>query len=531
MATIQIECPTLGANLVAEKDTTSSLALFRGIPYASVTKRWTQSRVRDSLPAVFDATKFGPKCPKPQSSHSSMITVALKNPDVGEDEFACLNLNIAAPLEAVSEKNAGRKLLPVMVWVHGGAFRHGSNSVTKYDPQVFSLDARKAGNPIILVQINYRLNVFGFAASSDLATEFASRTAKQSLPENTPDYFSNFGLVDQHNAFQWVQNHIQDFGGDPSNVTAFGVSAGSGSLHMHILSGQPLFDRAILMSGTAPMMGPLPAQYIEPSWIKLCKNSGVLDQTSEVRLENLRSLPAEHLMQHCDPHASFIPIADDKLLPKSWRLGDAHPETRCKDIIIGDTHVEGIIFDGLIRPLQNVIHDKIKAAFKTSADAEMFCKIFSLGSAKMQEHVEFREAMRYLLSVLMFHFPNLRIAETYPGKAYLYHFEEPSPYEGKSNGLPVHGQCAVYIYGTEREVWPETSQEISLNMARLWIDFANGKEPWGRFSTTEKFMRFGPGAESGEKTLADDDSRDYTYASWLRDHFEEAKRLFFSLLG
>jgi carboxylesterase type B len=90
--------------------------------------------------------------------------------------------------------------------------------------------------------MQYRLEVFGFVASSDLASEYSSTT-----PTDQDNYFANFGLIDQQNAFEWVQNHIQDFGGDPSNVTAFGVSAGSGSLHMHILSGDPAFDRAILM--------------------------------------------------------------------------------------------------------------------------------------------------------------------------------------------------------------------------------------------------------------------------------------------
>lgn len=59
--------------------------------------------------------------------------------------------------------------------------------------------------------------------------------------------------MDQRNALEWVRDHIRDFGGDPSNVTAFGISAGSASVHYHILTGAPLFDRAIMMSGSAPI--------------------------------------------------------------------------------------------------------------------------------------------------------------------------------------------------------------------------------------------------------------------------------------
>lgn len=125
--------------------------------------------------------------------------------------------------------------------------------------------ASEIGRPFILVQINYRLGVFGFAASSDLALEQASKND----PSGECSYFANFGLLDQRNAFEWLRSHVQDFGGDPANVTAFGVSAGAGSLHLHILSGQPLFDRAILMSGSAPIMRPLPISMFAKNWAKI----------------------------------------------------------------------------------------------------------------------------------------------------------------------------------------------------------------------------------------------------------------------
>jgi carboxylesterase type B len=119
MEKIKHHCFTLGADLVAEKTDESGIVFFRGIPYASVSERWTQSHVQHSLPSTFDATKFGPKCPQPP--HTSLIQVALASPLVEADEFKCLNLNVTTPSEALPEK--GQKedssLLPVMVWVHG----------------------------------------------------------------------------------------------------------------------------------------------------------------------------------------------------------------------------------------------------------------------------------------------------------------------------------------------------------------------------------------------------------------------------
>lgn len=118
MKTIQHHCPTLGADLVAEEDVASGIVSFRGIPYASVTKRWTQSSVKHSLPKIFDAAKFGPKCPQP--THTSLFQMKVAAPVVESDEFECLNLNVTVPSEAqLGKGKQGDTLLPVLVWVHG----------------------------------------------------------------------------------------------------------------------------------------------------------------------------------------------------------------------------------------------------------------------------------------------------------------------------------------------------------------------------------------------------------------------------
>jgi hypothetical protein len=118
MKTIQHHCPTLGADLVAEGDVASGIVSFRGIPYASVTKRWTQSSVKHSLPEIFDAAKFGPKCSQP--THTSLFQMKVAAPVVDSDEFKCLHLNVTVPSEALLGKGKhGDTLLPVLVWVHG----------------------------------------------------------------------------------------------------------------------------------------------------------------------------------------------------------------------------------------------------------------------------------------------------------------------------------------------------------------------------------------------------------------------------
>jgi carboxylesterase type B len=371
------------------------------------------------------------------------------------------------------------------------------------------------------------LGVFGWIASSDLVSENESATTKSA---NVPDYFGNFGLVDQHHAFEWIQSHIHDFGGDPANVTAFGVSAGSGSLHMHILSGKPLFDRAILMSGSGPTMGPFPLKMIEAGWNKLCQAAEITAGTPEERVEKLRSMSQEEIIQKCSPRTTFAPLADGKFLPSAWRLGDPHPDGRCKDIIIGNVGMEGIVFDLLSSLIpQKFFHRNILAAFREPSDAEQFCKYFGFHPSEEQTPEAYRDAMRFFISVVLFHFPEQRIAETYERKAYHYHFEEPSPYDGKTHGLAVHGQDAVFVFNSERDTWPDSAQKVSLEMAKLWTSFAYGEEPWPQYSASKKFMRFGPAGQCSMRSFDEDETRDYRYMNWMREHFDETMRLIMSL--
>jgi hypothetical protein len=110
---------TLNAEVVGEVDQDAGLALFRGLPYASVEKRWTHSRPTHFLESPFDATQFGPRCC--QGNGPVLVSGSVDDPIPGDDEFQCLNLNIAVPKEALLGGGSDRaeSKLPVMVWIHG----------------------------------------------------------------------------------------------------------------------------------------------------------------------------------------------------------------------------------------------------------------------------------------------------------------------------------------------------------------------------------------------------------------------------
>ena len=104
-----------------------------------------------------------------------------------------------------------------MVWIHGGAFLTGSNDPFMYGPEYFYSKTRK-NEDVVVVTVNYRLGVLGFLS---LENEIAP---------------GNLGLRDQNLALQWVQKYISQFGGDPNQVTIFGLSAGAQSTNYNILS-------------------------------------------------------------------------------------------------------------------------------------------------------------------------------------------------------------------------------------------------------------------------------------------------------
>lgn len=195
-----------------------SVIVFKGIPYAAPPVGELRLQPpQDVIPwdGVRECSAFSAIAPQPGNAPGTFYGEEfywMPQPEQSED---CLYLNVWAPAKAVGKKGAA---LPVAMWIHGGAFVNG------YGFEV-SMDGDKwAHKDVILVTINYRLG------------------------ENAA---GNLNILDQIKALEWINKNIAQFGGDPSNVTIFGQSAGGMSVRMLLISplAKGLFAKAIIQSG------------------------------------------------------------------------------------------------------------------------------------------------------------------------------------------------------------------------------------------------------------------------------------------
>jgi para-nitrobenzyl esterase len=213
---------------------------FLGIPYAAApvstdptaapcspsNLRWCPPVAHAPWQGVLQATAYGPIC-----AHFETSGAFAAPPNNNED---CLYLNIfTANLDHQQRLEQPRQLLPVMVWDYGGGETDGESN--DYDGSKLVLK----GN-VVVVTLNYRLNLFGFFAHPAIDSE--------------GHLFGNYGIMDYTFALQWVKQNIENFGGDPNNITIFGQSAGARNSASEVLSplSAGLFNRAIFESGAYP---------------------------------------------------------------------------------------------------------------------------------------------------------------------------------------------------------------------------------------------------------------------------------------
>ncbi|XP_046619027.1 venom carboxylesterase-6-like [Neodiprion virginianus] len=259
---------------------------YEGIPYGQPPikeHRFRIPRPVTSWKGVRMAKKFGSPCyrwgPIP----------AVRGPkDAAKDSEDCLYLNVYSPITD-HRKLTGRRtdLLPVIVFIHGGAFRSGSGM--QYGPEYL------LNEDVVLVTINYRLGPLGFLSTEDHVVP------------------GNMGLKDQVVALRWVQDNIKSFGGNPKKVTIVGHSAGGVSVHYHYLTNitKGLFHNGISLSGTALNCWAQTENSLNKTK-QLAANLGCPDSTVEDMIDCLRGQSAHNITYGA---ADFTPWLDNPFTP------------------------------------------------------------------------------------------------------------------------------------------------------------------------------------------------------------------------
>ena len=209
------------------------ITVFKGIPFAAPpvgNLRWAPPQEPAKWEGVRQCFKYlaAPVQPGPEENPREDDVYAKEwsvdtSLQLNED---CLYLNIWTPAKKTDEK------LPVYFWIYGGGWQVGHASEMEFDGE------RIARRGIVVVTINYRVNLFGFTCHPEITAEY-------------PEAPANFGLLDQHKALTWVYKNISNFGGDPEQITIGGQSAGGGSVinQLAYKKNKPMIKRAVVESG------------------------------------------------------------------------------------------------------------------------------------------------------------------------------------------------------------------------------------------------------------------------------------------
>ncbi len=449
--------------------------LFAGIPYAAPPigpLRWQPPAPAPAWQGIRDATRTGPRC--------------LQDPG-GDPEFGrqtdedCLTLNVWTPPHQNGEK------LPVMVWIHGGAFINGSAGI---------YDARWLANrgDMIVVTVNYRLGAMGFLAHPALASG---------------GDVGNYGLADQQAALRWVRDNIADFGGEPDKVTLAGESAGGMSVCDHLVAPDSagLFRAAIIQSGPCQAQVTLPVA--QKASLDYAAQHGCGEPRSAAQC--LRALPADKLRDpvwyyHIGEDALSGPVTGTKRLPVDPMVGMGDGHAARVPVLVGTNRDEFTLFVAL----QYLRHDK----YTTEQYPQLLAETFGGHAAAVEAHYPLQKyggvPLAYSAAVTdgVFACPTDRMTHAMARTQSVYSYEfadrdAPAPDPMRTLPFPVgasHSFELRYLFDVGGAPALNPAQQVlSDQMIDYWAHFVRTGEPgsqWPAFGSDEKRLSFQPGGST-----------------------------------
>jgi len=430
---------------------------FLGVPYAQPPVgelRFAAPRASAAWSGVRDARVFGPSAPQDPLAAPGFKAEGPESED-------CLYLNVYTP-------GADQAQRPVLFWIHGGGFSHGSGTQPSYDGGPLA----ERGD-VVVVSINYRLGALGYL--------FLGRHGGDAWGAA-----ANAGQLDQIAALGWVCDNIAAFGGDPAQVTIFGESAGAAAVCT--LLGMPaargLFAKAIAQSGTANRLRDADTQAVVTT--QYLRRLGIEDADPK----RLRDAKVEQLLRAQGPRGPLSPLVDGASLPVRPLAAVRDGQTRQIPLLVGTNRDEQKLYASVPRTkidddqITALVAEQIPRGASERADevVRVYRKSRELRNLPSQNH----DILDAVQTASRFRIPATRLCEAqvvHQSQTYLYQFDWESPARRGELGA-CHGLEVPFVWGTVGKngnprftgVGPE-AEVLSEQMMDAWIAFAKTGDP------------------------------------------------------
>ncbi len=452
--------------------------IYAGIPYAVPPVgelRWKETVAVDHWDGVLQADHFAPMSMQPTHLpiYDSLVQIigfhdykiSMKDnfvPPVSEDS---LYLNIWKPAGKAED-------LPVVVYIHGGSLKTGQPWYADYSGEGLAREG------VIVVNMGYRLGVFGYFANEELQKESADGST------------GNYGLMDQITALQWIKNNIAVFGGDPENITLAGESAGATSVSAICVSplAKGLFKRAVLESSTVAPVNPTHSFRSLKEALRSGKK--LMEAYGCSTVGEMRKLRASDLVSAAESehHVTVDGYVLTKQPYESYLAGEFNEEAMLHGYN-GREAESFLLFDNA--NMKN-FEEKVRGYFGNLAG-----DVLDIYDPKTNK--EAKEAWIEIWGAVFFDYPHyclnrLEVKNNVP--VYEYWFT-------KDNGRlgPWHSGEEVYLYGNIPEdsiLYDETDRKLSDVMKNYYLNFAKNGDPnddvlprWEQNLGSEDLMEFG----------------------------------------
>jgi para-nitrobenzyl esterase len=427
---------------VVEGIAKDGIASFKGVPFAAPPVgelRWKSPQPVKPWDGVKKVYEFAPG-PMQDTAFGAMLGGPQK---ISED---CLYLNVWTGAKKPGEKR------PVMVWIYGGGFGIGMTSTPTYD----GTNLAKKG--VVLISVAYRVGPMGFLAHPELSKESGKGSGA-------------YGIQDQIAGLRWVKENIAQFGGDPSNVTIFGESAGGMSVGMLVTSpmAKGLFQRALSESGGA--MGSRTAT------LKAEEEQGnaYLSKLGANNIKAARALSAEAIQKDTKGMGSFRPVADGETIVANPHEAFEAAKFNDTPILVGTNSDEGGLF--VTQKTTSAEFEKmVRSRFASAADAIL----------KAYPHATDAEATRSAKDIMRestfawstWAWAKIQSAKG-KNKAFVYYFDHRTPLSPDGAN---HAAEISYVFGNLGGMGGGNGPEdkaLSELISSYWVNFAKKGDPNG----------------------------------------------------